>query len=60
MVNIEPGSPILANVLSKLIKEIKTEFRRRDNPYNKNGLGSIADNISLNSLDLHGNKISAI
>lgn len=53
------SAPILANTLTTLITEIKTEFKRRNNQYNLTGLGEMADQIALGIPDTTGNLITA-
>lgn len=56
---VTAGSTIVAGILSTLLQDIKTEFTRRDNPYNKTGLGSIGETLALSTSDSVGNKITA-
>lgn len=46
-VMVEVGDSITAGIITTLLNDIKTEFKRRNNPYNTTGLGDIADSITI-------------
>jgi hypothetical protein len=48
---VATGDFIVAQVITDLINEIKSEFERRDNPYNTTGLVEAAQSLSISPLD---------
>ena len=48
---VATGEFIVAKVITDLINEIKSEFERRDNPYNTTGLVEAAKSLSISPLD---------
>lgn len=56
---VTAGNSIVAGILTTLLNDIKAEFKRRDNPYNNTGLGTIADSLALSKTDSVGSSITA-